>query len=265
MKIQLQIFLIITGLVVTIFACGKRQSITVAGSTAFQPFVEKLADEYMKIHTDTKVTMQGGASAVGIQATLSGAAQIGVADLVELPAEAKTLSSVVVARDGIAVIVNLKNKVNNLTFQQLRDIYNGKIKNWKLLGGDDNSITVVSRETGSGTRSSFESIVKDIKLTNQVIIQDTNGTVRETVSNDANAIGYISHGNINEKIKSISVNSAACTSDEIIKGKYPLVRPIFFLTKETPKDKIMEFIDYILSKKGQDIIKQNGLIPVKGY
>jgi phosphate transport system substrate-binding protein len=217
----------------------------------------------MLTHPDTKVTMQIGGSAVGIQSALSGAAQIGMADLVELPAEAKALSSVVVARDGIAVIVNLKNKVNNLTFQQLRDIYSGKIKNWKIVGGNDHPITVVSRETGSGTKFSFETIIKNIKLTNDVVIQDTSGTIRETVSNDANAIGYISHGFINEKIKPVSVNGIACTSEEIIKGNYSLVRPIFFLTKETPKDKIKEFIDYTLSKQGQDIIKQNGLIPVK--
>jgi phosphate transport system substrate-binding protein len=264
MKIQLKLFFAIIGLIITLFACEKsRQSITVAGSTAFQPFVEKLADQYMRIHPDSKVTMQSGGSAAGIQSVLSGAAQIGVADLVELPAEAKTLSSVVVARDGIAVIVNLKNKVNNLTFQQIMDIYNGKIKNWKNVGGDDHSITVVSRETGSGTRSSFESIIKGISLTNEVIIQDTNGTVRETVSNDANAIGYVSHGFINEKIKPVSVNGIAFSSEEILKGKYTLVRPIYFLTKESPNDKIKGFIDYILSKQGQDTIKQNGLVPVK--
>jgi phosphate transport system substrate-binding protein len=259
-----KIFLLIIGLVLTIFACGKSKlSVTVAGSTAFQPFAEKLADQYMLTHTDTNITIQGGGSAVGIQSALSGAAQIGMADLVELPSEAKALSSVVVARDGIAVIVNLKNSVNNLTFQQVRDIYNGKIKNWKNVGGNDHPITVISREAGSGTRSSFETIIKDVKLTGEAIIQDSNGTVRETVTNDVNTIGYISHGLINERIKPISINGVASTTEEIIKGKYSLVRPIFFLTKEAPKDKIKEFIDYILSKDGQEIIKQNGLIPAK--
>lgn len=263
-KTQIMSFFIILSFAIFSAGCGKSKlSITVAGSTAFQPFAEKLADQYMQIHPDTKVTIQGGGSAVGIQSALSGAAQIGMADLVELPAEAKALSSVVVARDGITVIVNLKNKVTNLTFQQIRDIYNGKIRNWKKVGGNDHPITVISREAGSGTRSSFEAIIKDISLTNEAIIQDSNGTVRETVSNDANTIGYISHGLINEKIKAISVNGVESTTEEIIKGKYPLVRPIFFLTREPPKDKIKEFIDYIFSKNGQETIKQNGLIPAK--
>jgi phosphate transport system substrate-binding protein len=264
MKIQFKSFLIVIGLIIAISSCGKNKlSITVAGSTAFQPFAEKLADQYMQIHTDTNITIQGGGSAVGIQSALSGAAQIGMADLVILPEEAKALSSVIVARDGIAIIVNLKNTVNNLTTQQIRDIYNGKIKNWKEAGGSDHPITVISREAGSGTRSSFESIVKNISLTNDAIIQDSNGTVRETVINDVNTIGYISHGLINDKIKPVSINGIASTTDEILKGKYALVRPVYFLTKEAPKDKIKEFIDYILSTQGQDTIKQNGLIPAK--
>ncbi|MFH0975075.1 MAG: phosphate ABC transporter substrate-binding protein [Spirochaetota bacterium] len=262
MKNIIKLSLIITALIIAISACGKNKlSVTVAGSTAFQPFAEKLADQYMKLHPDTNITIQGGGSSVGIQSALSGAAQIGMADLVILPAEAKTLSSVVVARDGIAVIVNLKNKINNLTFSQIRDIYNGKITNWKNVGGNDHPITVISREAGSGTRSSFEAIIKDVMLTNSAIIQDSNGTVRETVNNDVNTIGYISHGLVNEKIKPVMVNGVASSTEEIINGKYSLVRPIFFLTKEAPKNKIKEFIDYILSKQGQETIKQNGLIP----
>ncbi|MBN2403712.1 MAG: phosphate ABC transporter substrate-binding protein [Spirochaetes bacterium] len=263
-KILIRTFFIIIVLIVMISGCGRRkQSITVAGSTAFQPFAEKLADQYMQIYPDAYITIQGGGSAVGIQSALSGAAQIGMADLVTLPEEAKALCSVIVARDGIAVIVNLKNQVNNLTSSQIREIYNGKIDNWKDVGGKDHPITVISREEGSGTRSSFESIIKNVSLTNNAIIQDSNGTVRETVVNDINTIGYISHGLVNDKIKPVLVNGIASTEEEIIKGRYALVRPIFFLTKETPKEKIKDFIDYILSKPGQETIKQNGLIPAK--
>ena len=259
---KIHIFFIFLLLLAT--ACGKsKQSITVAGSTAFQPFAEKLADQFMQINTDININIQGGGSAVGIQSAQSGAAQIGMADLIELPAEAKSLSTVIVARDGIAVIINLSNKVNNLTFPQIRDIYNGKIKNWKNVGGDNHPITVISREAGSGTRSSFEGIIKDINLSDEAIIQDSNGTVRETVSNDANTIGYISHGLVNDKIKAISVNGVSSSTDEILKGKYSLVRPIFFMTKEAPAGKIKDFIDYILSEQGQETIKQNGLIPAK--
>lgn len=256
--------LILIVIAISLIGCGKKKiSITAAGSTAFQPFAEKLADQYMQQHGDVSVTVQGGGSAVGIQSALSGAAQIGMADLVILPPEAKSLASFVVARDGIALIVHVKNKVGNLTMQQVRDIYNGKIKNWKELGGSDHAITVISREAGSGTRSSFETIVKNISLIKDAIIQDSNGTVRETVTNDENAIGYLSHGLINEKIKPLTIDGSPCTTEAIMKGTYALVRPIYLLTKGAPVGKVKEFIEYILSPAGQETIKTNGLIPAK--
>ena len=256
--------IIIFVLAISFMGCGKKKiSITAAGSTAFQPFAEKLADQYMQNHADVSITVQGGGSAVGIQSALSGAAQIGMADLVNLPPEAKNLVSFVVARDGIALIVSVKNRVKNLTLAQIRDIYNGKIKNWKELGGSDHAITVISREAGSGTRSSFEDIVKNISQTKEAIIQDSNGTVRETVTNDENAIGYLSHGLINEKIKPVTVDGVVCTTETIIQGKYVLVRPIYLLTKNAPAGKVKEFIEYILSPAGQETVKSNGLIPAK--
>ncbi len=258
--IKVIIFAIIAGF--SLQACGKNKlSITVAGSTAFQPFAEKLAGLYMAEKPNTHITIQGGGSAVGIQSVLSGAANIGMADLVQLPPEAKDLNSYIVARDGIVMIVNPKNSVKNLEVSQIRDIYNGKIKNWKELGGNDHKINVVSREAGSGTRSSYEAIIQNITLVKEAIIQDSNGTVRETVANDANAIGYISHGIINDKIKALTINGVSCTTEEIVNKKYMLVRPIFLLTKGAPQDRVKAFIDYVLSKNGQDIIKANGLIP----
>lgn len=250
--------------VVLITGCGKsKTSITLAGSTAFQPFAEKLAEQYMQQDSKANITVQGGGSAVGIQSANSGAAQIGMADLVTLPAEAKSLTATEVARDGIAMVVNPNNKVSNLTIDQIRDIFNGKITNWKEVGGDDAAITVVSREAGSGTRSSFEQIIKDVKLKNDALIQDSNGTIRETVANDANSIGYLSHGLINSKIKPLTVNNEECTPESITAGKYTLVRPIYLLTKGAPENEVKAFIDYILSAEGQKTIKSNGLLTVK--
>jgi phosphate transport system substrate-binding protein len=244
--------------------CGKnKQSITLAGSTAFQPFAEKLAEQYMTSNPGATITVQGGGSAVGIQSALSGAAQIGMADLVNLPPEAKDLSATVVARDGIAVVINPANKVNNLTTGQIRDIFNGKIKNWKEAGGADKTITVVSREAGSGTRTSFEEIITGIELVGEALIQESNGTIRETVANDAGAIGYLSHGLLNEKIKAVQIDGQDCTTECIMTQKYLLVRPIFLLTKAQPGAEVQRMIDYILSPEGQQTIQQNGLITAK--
>lgn len=256
------VFVVAAGMGLT--GCRRaRTSITMAGSTAFQPFAEKLADQYMAVHPDINITVQAGGSAVGIQSTLSGAAQIGMADMVDLPPEAKPLHAVVVAKDGIAVVVNPANTLTNITMEQIVAIFNGNVTNWKEIGGADRPITVVSREAGSGTRSSFEKIVGGIKLTPNAIVQDSNGTIRETVANDANAIGYLSHGLLNEKIKSLTVNGAVCTESEITKGRYLLVRPVFLLTQGAPAGALRAFIDYMLSPEGQTTIKTSGLIPAK--
>lgn len=148
--------------------CGKGKTpITLAGSTAFQPFAEKLAEQYMSTHNNVAITVQGGGSAVGVQSTISGAAQIGMADLVVLPEDAKALTATVVARDGIAVVVNPANTIADLTTQQVRDIFNGKIRNWKDLGAADALITVVSREAAPahGHRSSRSSRISRLQRT----------------------------------------------------------------------------------------------------
>jgi phosphate transport system substrate-binding protein len=244
--------------------CGKsRENITVAGSTAFQPFAEKLADQYMTAHPDVSITIQGGGSALGIQSALSGAAQIGMADLVKLPEEAAALKNIIVARDGIAMVVHPSNDIKGLTTEQVRSIFNGTIKNWKEVGGSDHVIAVISREAGSGTRSSFEKIIGKLSLTPDALIQDSNGTIRETVANDAFAIGYLSHGLVNEKIKAVPVDGAGCTEKDIAEGRYPLVRPVFLVYHPTVSPACQAFLDYLLSEEAQALIHKNGLIRAK--
>ena len=244
--------------------CGnKRTSVIAAGSTAFQPFAEKLADQYMTVHPEINITIQGGGSAVGIQSALSGAAQIGMADLVQLPVEAKELHATVVAKDGIVMVANPANPLTNLTTAQIRDIFNGKITTWQELGGAAGDIHLVSREAGSGTRVSFEQIITGVSLTKNALIQDSNGSIRETVANDPDALGYLSHGLINERIKPLTVDGMGCTHEAIQSGDYKLIRPIFLLTKETLSPEVQEFIDYIVSSEGQKTISTSGLLPVK--
>ena len=249
---------------VLLSGCGKRaESVTLAGSTAFAPFAEKLGGQFMAQNPGIRISVQGGGSTVGIQSAQQGKAQIGMADMVKLPPEADGLTAVVVARDGVAVIVNPGNPVANLSLEQIRDIFNGKIANWKELGGPDGAITVVSREAGSGTRSSFEKIVGDVKLTANALVQDSNGSIRETVAGDPKAIGYLSHGLVNDKIKAVTVGGQPCSTAAVIAGKYPLVRPIFLLTKGAPQGAPKAFIDFILSEAGQMQISKDGLLPAK--
>ncbi len=255
------------GLAVTLIllaGCGpRRENITLAGSTAFQPFAEKLADQYMDAHPEVSITIQGGGSALGIQSALSGVAQVGMADLVALPQEAAALKSMVVARDGIAVVLNPANAVKALTLEQVRGIFSGTVKNWKEVGGADHAIAVISREAGSGTRSSFEQIIGGITLTADALIQDSNGTIRETVANDAHSIGYLSHGLINEKIKPVTVDGFSCTEADIMGGGYKLVRPVFLVYKADASPACSAFLEYLLSAEAQELLHKNGLVKAK--
>lgn len=249
-----------------ISACSRsnHKTVTLAGSTAFQPFAEKLAEHYLAMNKEIKINVQGGGSAVGIQSALSGAADIGMADLLTLPEEAKALTSTTVARDGIAIIVNPKNSVGGITSKQAREIFNGTIKNWKEVGGLDAPIRIVSREEGSGTRRSFDKMVLGTdKLAVDALFQNSNGTIREAVSSDSNAIGYLSIGLVNDKVKPLSYDGIAPANDNVKTGKYPLARPIFLLTRANTSQQAKEFIAYMLSGEAQTMLEKEGLIAVK--
>ncbi len=244
--------------------CGKpREGITMAGSTAFQPFAEKLSDLYMNAHPEVSITIQGGGSALGIKSALSGTAQIGMADLVTLPKEADTLKSLVVARDGIAVVLNPANPVTGLTLEQVRGLFSGAVRNWKAVGGPDHAVNVISREAGSGTRTSFEQIIGGVSLTEDALIQDSNGTIRETVANDAHAVGYLSHGLINEKIKPVPVDGFSCTEKDIMAGNYKMVRPVYLVYQASVSPACQSFLDFLLSTEAQELLHQNGLLKAK--
>lgn len=260
---------ILSILIVTIvigFGCSRssRRGVTLAGSTAFQPFAEKLAEIYMASHKNIRINVQGGGTAVGIQSALAGSSQIGMADLLELPPEAKVLKSTVVAMDGIAIIVNPLNAVQSLTIAQIKDVFTGKISNWKDIGGMDATIRVISREDGSGTRRSFDSLVlNDQKLSTSALFQNSNGTIREAVASDPNAIGYLSIGLVSAKVKGVQLNGVSPTKEAVKAKKYPLSRPIYFLTKAEISDDTKNFIDFVLSDEAQKILDNEGLIPVR--
>ena len=238
--------------------------ITLAGSTAFQPFAEKLAEKYMETNKDVRINVQGGGSAVGVQSALSGAANIGMADLLKLPPDASALTSTTVAKDGIAIVVHPGNPIRELTSSQAHDVFAGKIVDWKELGGADAPIHVISREEGSGTRRSFDTLVLGgEKLTPNALFQNSNGTIREAVANDGQAIGYVSIGLVNDKVKAVSLNGVAPSNENVKKGVYPLSRPVFFLTKGEPTAGTKKFIDYVLSEDSQKLLEKEGLIAAK--
>jgi phosphate transport system substrate-binding protein len=181
----------------------------------------------------------------------------------ELKPEEKDLKEIIVAYDGLAIIVHSSNKISDLSTEQIKQIFAGQIRNWKELGGNDKVITVVTREEGSGTRGAFQELVMSkTRIFKGAIVQDSNGTVREIVTNDPNAIGYISMGLVNDKVKALSLDGITATGENITTKKYSLVRPFLFVTKDTPTGEVENFIDFVLSQEGQGLIREEGLISV---
>lgn len=238
------------------------KEIIIAGSTSVEPFADKWAEVYMEKYPNTIVNVQGGGSSAGIQAAETGVANIGTCSR-ELKPEEKDLNEIIVAYDGLAIIVNSTNKAGDLTIEQIKQIFAGQIRNWKEFGGKDKVITVVTREEGSGTRGAFQELVmKEIRIFKGAIVEDSNGTVREIVANDPNAIGYISLGLVNDKVKALSLDGIIANDENIITKRYSLVRPFLFVTKDTPTGEVKNFIDFVLSQEGQELIREEGLIPV---
>lgn len=245
--------------------CGTNHTtVTLAGSTAFQPFAEKLAESYSRSHPEVQIQVQGGGSAVGIQAALSGAADIGMADLVELPPEARELQPTIVARDGIAVVVHPSNPVHALTASQVHDLFAGAIRNWTAVGGPDAPIRVISREEGSGTRRSFDKLVlHGDPLLGDALFQNSNGTVREAVASDPQSIGYVSIGLVDQRVRAVTYDGVEPSNANVIAGTYPIARPVYFLTRGQAPGPTRSFIDYVLSPEAQAILASEGLIPAR--
>lgn len=239
--------------------------IIVAGSTSVQPYAEVLAEEYMILHPGTEVDIQGGGSSAGITAAQSGTADIGMSSRA-LKEEEKGLWYVEIARDGLAIVVNPANPVKDLTLDQVRCIYSETITNWREVGGADHEIHVITREEGSGTRSAFTELVmgKTTEITPRAIVQDSNGAVRQLVSDDPNAIGFISLGLVNENVKALELGGVAATRENVENGSYNLSRPFLFVTLSKPTGLAKDFIDFILSRDGQKILINEGLIPPSG-
>ena len=245
-------------------ANNNSNNITVVGSSAMQLLAEQAGNDYRLSHPDSNIVVQGGGSGTGLSQVQAGAVEIGTSDVfaeTQKGIDAKKLQNHLVAVVGIVPIVNKSAGVSNLSKQQLSDIFTGKITNWKQVGGKKQTITVINRSKGSGTRGTFEGLVLNGKKPIQAQEQDSNGTVRKIVSSTPGTISYISFPYANdENIQKLSIDGIKPTNKNVETNRWHLWSYEHIYTKGKPNKNVQKFIDYMLGSK-----VQNDLVPKLGY
>ena len=244
--------------------------VQLAGSTTVQPLAEKLAESFMGMNPDVVIEIQGGGSSVGVTSAGEGTVDIGNASREIKDSEFEQfpdLQVFTIAYDGIAVVTNPDITLPTLSAEQIRGIFSGTITNFSEVGGPDAEITVVSREEGSGTRAAFEELVMDYKdasgetvselITENAILQQSNGQVRTTVATTPNTIAYLSFGFLDDSINAVPVDDVEPTVENVKNGSYPIFRPLNMLTNGAPNELSQAFLDYILSDAGQQIVSED--------
>ncbi|MBU7455087.1 phosphate ABC transporter substrate-binding protein [Leuconostoc fallax] len=234
------------------------------GSTALQPLAEQVGTSFEEKNPEANITVQGGGSGAGLSQVSDGSVQIGNSDVFAEEKEGVDASKLVdhqVAVVGIAPVVNKDVSVKNLTKEQLKNIFTGKITNWKEVGGDDEKIVVINRATGSGTRAVFEKNVLDGQNAVQATEQDSNGTVQKIVKATPGSISYLAFAYLNSNgIKSLSIDDVKPTSENVENNDWKIWAYEHMYTKGKPTGATKSYLDYFLTK---DV--QKNIVPKLGY
>jgi phosphate transport system substrate-binding protein len=256
---------------------AQKVTFKVKGSDTCLPLVQKGAEEYTKKNPGSGITVIGGGSGVGIAALLSGTTDLAMAsrkmkmdEKMKMTDAGKAVKEVVFAQDALSVIVNPSNKVSQLTREQLSDIFTGKIKNWKQVGGDDLVITVYSRESSSGTYEFFkESVLAGKNYASSNLMMPATGAIVQSVGQTKGAIGYIGLAYTEKSVKALKVSydkgkTFVAPSVEAAKTKtYPITRPLMLYYAKTSESKVSPFVNYMLSTEGQKLVAAEGYVPLK--
>ena len=246
---------------------GQAGILRIAGGTAHIPTMKIVAREIAAAHPDLKIAIAGGGSGVGIKKVGEGLVDIGNAGRKASDAEIARYGLVLHqwAIDGIAVAVNPDNNVTALTPAQVQAIFAGKVTNWSALGGADAPIHLYTRDTASGTRKVFwKKLLHKSPIASRANFVTSNGAMKRAISGDTAAVGYLSAGFIDARVRGIAIDGVAPTAANIRAGKYPYVRGLYSITKGAPKGAAKAFIAYMLSDHVQhDIVPEKGFIPVR--
>jgi len=283
MKKILSITLVIILALGALAGCGAKDNtgdngkvsgnVVIAGSTSVQPLSEELAAAFMDVNPGISVEVQGGGSGQGIKAIKESIADFGALSRnVKDDEKDSVVKEYVIAKDGIAVVVNLESSINGLTVEQIKKIYTGEIKNWNEVGGENEPIVVVTREEGSGTRGAFTEITGVLSknateeeidgTTKDALVQGSTGAVMQTVATTPNTIGYVSLGSLNDTVKTVDVEVVTPTTETVLSGEYKISRPFLYVVGNELTEAAQLYIDFVMSEEGQTIVEESGFIPV---
>jgi phosphate transport system substrate-binding protein len=280
---KLCLALIVFVFAVSIVLGKESNSIQVKGSDTMVNLGQAWAEKFMEKDSDDFIAVTGGGSGTGISSLISGTCDIAMCSRNIKDKEISLAKQrgvcpyeIKAALDGLAVVVNPKNPVDKLTLRQLADIFTGKITNWKGVGGEDLKIVILSREVNSGTHVYFKEHVLRKNDANSkeefaptALMLPSSQAIADEVASNPLAIGYYGMGYISSKQKAISVAKdekseyIAPTVENVVSGKYPISRPLFLYTNGQPKGLIEKFIDFVLSKEGQEIVIKTDFVPIK--
>ncbi|MBM3244754.1 MAG: phosphate ABC transporter substrate-binding protein [Candidatus Omnitrophica bacterium] len=265
------------------FAASGKNSIQIKGSDTMVNLAQAWAEKYMEENPGEFVAVTGGGSGTGFSSLISGSCDIAMSsrDIKEKEialANKKGISphEIKVALDGLVVVVNPKNPVSKLTLEQLAGIFSGKISNWKEVGGEDKKIVILSREVNSGTHVYFkEHVLRNNDPASKeefapgALMLPSSQAIADEVAGNPSAIGYYGMGYISPKQKAIAVANGAKsefvepTIDNVVKGKYPVSRPLFLYSNGAPEALVKKFTEYCFSAEGQDIVLKTDFVPIK--
>lgn len=260
-----------------------KDTIQIKGSDTMVNLGQVWSEEFNKKHPDVNVSVTGGGSGTGIAALINGTCDIAessraIADKELKQAESKGIKPTqdIVALDGLAIVVNVKNPVKNLTFDQLRDIFMGNIDNWQTVGGENKPIVILSREVNSGTHIFFKEHVLRMgnakgpeEFSPSALLMSSSQAIAEEVTGNENAIGYYGMGYISPAQKTIAVSKTKTgpftepTIENVKANVYPISRPLYMCTNGEPKGAVKDFIDFVHSKEGQEVVKKLDFVPIK--
>ncbi|WP_041766497.1 phosphate ABC transporter substrate-binding protein [Psychromonas ingrahamii] len=248
-------------------------TVTIAGSTSVSNVMEVLGETYQK-KTGIDVEVQGMGSSAGIVAARNGTTMLGMSSRELTIDELTDVDTMVIAHDGIAIVINKSNPVENLTKEEIKKIYRQEITNWKEVGGEDKPIIAVTRDVSSGTREEFEKILGLKRNVNNIEVSDIsprtlvgngNGMVKTMVANNIYALAYISLGSVDHEllVKALSVDGIKATNENVFSGEYKLARSFIVLYKKNVAQPALDFVNYIMSDEGQKIIDDQGYISIE--